>query len=366
MILSVFALFIFGLSAIYSVELSHAASDFIFLRKQLIAAGIGLVIGVAAMSMHYMQWRNLARILYITGVILLILVLIFGTTVRGTTGWFVFGGFSFQPVEFMKLGLAAELARFFSKLGRPNIGWREIGISGFLTFIPTVLTMMQPDLGSAMLLVGMWMIFLLFAGVKMKHVAAFILATIIIGLFSWQLVLRDYQKERIAVFMNPGLDPLGAGYNITQAKIAIGSGKILGRGLGSGSQSQLRFLPESQTDFVFAVIAEELGFLGSMFIFLATALLLSRMLRLAYGSRDPFASYLVIAIFALFFAQIFLNIGVNLSLLPATGVALPFVSYGGSSLLISFLLIAIVQSVAIEYRPQGKNDHGILDMPITL
>ncbi len=359
LILAVFILFTFGISAIYSVELSHETARFVFLRKQIIALCIGLVASIFVVNMHYVQWRNLGRFLYIFGVILLVLVLIFGTNVRGTTGWFVFGAFSFQPVEFMKLALAVQLARYFSDHARKKIRWREIFISGFMTMVPTILTILQPDLGSATLLIGLWIVTLLFVGIRAKHVAVFGAMSFLLTIFSWLFVLRDYQKDRIAVFLNPSLDPLGAGYNVTQAKIAIGSGQWYGRGLGFGSQSQLRFLPESQTDFVFAVIAEELGFFGAMMIFAAMILLFWRIIHIAYNTRDPFASYLCVTIFSLFFVQMFLNIGVNLSLIPATGVALPFVSYGGSSLLISVILIAILQSVVVRRHPLdmgGKSD----------
>lgn len=166
--------------------------------------------------------------------------------------------------------------------------------------------------------------------------------------------LPDYQLERIATFLNPASDPLETGYNVTQAKIAIGAGGLLGRGLGAGSQSQLRFLPESQTDFIFAVIAEELGFVGVIVVLAAFLLLFVRMLKTVRMTRDAFAAYLLIGILATFFVQTCIHVGVNLSIMPATGVTLPFVSYGGSSLIVMFVMLGVAQSIASRITPVDR------------
>lgn len=354
LLLAVLALFAFGVSAIYSVELSRESSDFILLKKQFLALSIGLVAMFVMANINYLQLRNLGRVIYLVGVGLLIAVLFFGTEIRGTTGWFSLLGFSFQPVEFMKIALAIELARYFGEHARRRFGWREIFGSGLLVLVPVVLTMLQPDLGSAVLLLGMWLVVMFFAGLKTRHFVAMAISAVVIAIVSWFFILQPYQQERVRVFLNPELDPLASGYNITQAQIAIGSGQWLGRGLGFGSQSQLKFLPESETDFVFAVIAEELGFLGVSVVLIAWAILYWRILLVASQARDNFTSFLVISVFALLFVQSTVNIGVNLAILPTTGIALPFMSYGGSSLLISFVLIGIVQSVAGRLRPGDK------------
>lgn len=343
--LSVLVLFAFGISAIYSVELSRESSEFVLVRKHVIAFVIGLVLLFIAANSNYLLLRSYGRFLYILGVLLLVGVLFFGTTLNGTTGWFIVGNVSFQPVEFMKFALAVQLARYFGEHARRRFGWREIFGSGLLVAIPTGLTLLQPDLGSAILLVGMWLVVMFFAGIRVRHVSALVVAGILVSIIAWTFLLADYQRDRLIVFMNPEIDPLASGYNITQARIAIGSGQLLGRGLGFGSQSQLKFLPESQTDFIFAVIAEELGFIGVMVVLTAIAIILWRVLSSASQARDNFTGYLAVAIFAILFVQMSVNIGVNLSMFPTTGVALPFVSYGGSSLLVSLLMIGVIQSI---------------------
>lgn len=354
LILATFVLFAFGLSAIYSVELSRGGSEFLFVRKHLIAFGIGFVLMLAAANSNHFLLRSYGRVLYIVGVLMMIGVLIFGTELNGTTGWFIFFGLSFQPVEFMKLALAVQLARYFGEHARRRFGWREILGSGLLTAIPTVLTVLQPDIGSAVLLVGIWVIVMFFAGLRMRHAFVLIIIGILISIFAWGFLLKDYQRERLQVFINPSLDPLESGYNITQAKIAIGSGEIFGRGLGFGSQSQLKFLPESQTDFIFAVIAEELGFLGVSMTLAAFVILLWRIIMISFHARDNFTSFLSIAIFASIFVQMIVNIGVNLAIFPTTGVALPLMSYGGTSLIMTFLMIGILESIAARTRPGDR------------
>jgi rod shape determining protein RodA len=305
---------------------------------------------------NYLLLRNYGRGLYLLGILLLVLVLIFGRTLNGTTGWFIIAGLSFQPVEFMKFALVVQLARYYGEHARRRFGWREIIGSGVLTGVPVILLFLQPDLGSAMLLVGVWIMMMLFAGIRIHQVAIMSVVGGIFGWFSWLFLLADYQRNRFLVFLDPSLDPLAAGYNITQARIAIGAGKLFGRGLGFGSQSQLKFLPESQTDFIFAVIAEELGFIGVIALFVGVGIILWRILLHASRSRDNFTGYLGAAIFSLLFVQASVNIGVNMALFPTTGVGLPFVSYGGSSLLLYLVLIGVVESIAVKLRPGERKE----------
>lgn len=344
------ALLVFGFSAIYSVELGGEDGVYTLLNKQLIALIIGIFLAVFAASLHVAQWRNLARFVYLLGIILLIGVLIFGTTIRGTTGWFTFLGFSFQPVELMKIGVVLALARYMSSVKVRPIPLKDIVWSGMIAAVPVGLVMLQPDLGSASIIVGTWVLFVLYKGVRWQYVLAAIGIGALAFFLAWQFVFAEYQKDRVRIFMNPGLDPLGSGYNITQARIAIGSGGLIGRGLGEGSQSQLRFLPESQTDFIFAVIAEELGFLGVLVLFLSFVVLFYRLYRLRSVKSDEYAGFLAVGVFFVLFVQTYMNVGVNLGILPATGVALPFVSYGGSSLLASLFLVGLGESVAIHAR----------------
>lgn len=360
LLLAAFVLFAFGISAIYSVELSRGATEFTLISKQCIALGLGGALAFLVTRTNYQLFRNYGRGLYVFGVLLLIGVLLFGRTLNGATGWFVIGGFALQPIEFMKLALIAELARYFGEHAKRRFGWVDFGKSGLITLVPIGLAMLQPDLGGAMLLGLIWLIMAFFAGMRVHHVGVLVLSAALVVTLGWFVLFEDYQKNRLVTFLQPASDPLDTGYNVTQAKIAIGAGGVFGRGLGSGSQSQLRFLPEAQADFVFAVVAEELGFLGVTVILGALALLFWRLLTAARATRDNFAAFLVLGVFALYAAQALVHIGANLSLLPATGVALPFVSYGGSSLLLSVVMIGVAQSVVVTLTPGRKPWNGMV------
>lgn len=343
----------FGFAAIFSVELSRGSEN-VFLQKQMIALGIGVVIAFALSAMNYHALRHYARAFYVGGVVLLVLVLFLGRTLNGSTGWFVVGGFAFQPVELMKMALMMMLAFYFSERAKRRFGWRDLVMSAGYVAVPVALLMVQPDLGGAALLVGTWAVMVLFAGIRPSQVLALCGGVAVVVVLGWFLVFKPHQKDRILTFFDPSRDPLVTGYNVIQAKIAVGSGGLWGRGLGDGSQSQLRFLPESQTDFVFAVIAEELGFVGVLLLFLACMVLLWRMLSIGRMTRDTFGAYLCIGSFSVLLVEMMVHVGANLSLMPATGVALPFVSYGGSSLLLSITFLGLVQSVAVRLRPGDR------------
>ncbi|TAK03938.1 rod shape-determining protein RodA [Patescibacteria group bacterium] len=350
---AVFALLAFGLAAIYSVALSRPESDFLNVKKQLLAAGVGLAAFLFAARGNYRLLRNWSVVAYAAGVLMLGAVLLFGEDVRGTTGWFDLGTFRFQPVEYMKFALAVALAAYFSSRARPRFAVRELVESGLIAAVPAVLVMLQPDLGSALLLMGLWGAVCLFAGMRARHLVPILAIAALVGVVAWQGLLAPYQKARILSFIDPSLDPLGEGYNVAQAIIAVGSGGLFGSGLGFGSQSQLKFLPESQTDFIFAVIAEELGFFGVVIVLSAFAVLFVRLLQLAAASRDDFTSHLLIGFGAMILVQLTVNVGANLGLMPVTGVTLPLVSYGGSSLLFTLLMLGVAQSVAVHSRRDG-------------
>lgn len=354
LLLATFTLFLFGLAAIYSVELSRESMEFALLKKHALIFFVATLLMAGVANVNYLFLRNWGRALYLIGLLLMVLVLLFGTELNGTTGWFIFFGFSFQPVELMKVALAVQLARYFGEHARRRFGWKEVLGSGLLVALPVGLTMLQPDLGSALLLVGMWVIVLFFAGLRPVHAFVMLFAGLVAGWLGWAFALASYQRDRLLVFLHPETDPLGTGYNIAQAKIAIGSGQLFGRGLGFGSQSQLQFLPESQTDFIFAVIAEELGFFGILVVLGAFGLLFWRILTAARQARDNFTSFLAIGIFGIFSIQACVNIAVNLALLPATGVALPLVSAGGTSLLVSMFMIGVIESITFHLRPVDK------------
>lgn len=344
--ISVFLLSAVGLTAIYSIDLSRGA-ELNLLKKQLIAAGLGLFLFFVASSTAPNFFRAYAKWFYGLCVVLLVAVLLFGENIRGTTGWFNFGGFNFQPVELAKLGLILVLAYVVANFGRqferPLFFFGTAAIAG----VAMILILFQPDLGSAVIAGAIWFGIMALVGVRRSYIIGLLLLLVAAGFVVWFFLLAPYQKDRVLTFIDPARDPLGAGYNTAQATIAIGSGRLFGRGLGFGSQSQLKFLPEAQTDFIFASISEELGFAGAGAVVLLFGFMLWRLLRLASQSDDDFyATYLAGAAVALF-AQFVVNVGANLSLLPVTGVTLPFVSYGGSSLLINLLMIGIAESMAV-------------------
>lgn len=340
----IFILTAIGLAAIYSVDLSRGET-LQFFPTQVIAFLLGISVFALASHIHRARYESAARMGYLAGLALLVLVLFFGQTIRGTTGWFRFAGFSFQPAEFAKVALVLLLGWWISKQGRRFDTWEFVVSSGLAAGMYVGLIMLQPDLGSAVILFGLWFGLLLLTGVKKRYIGGIALAVLVAALVGWFFLFADYQKERLLTFANPDRDPLGSGYNVTQSIIAIGSGQFFGRGLGFGSQSQLHFLPEAQTDFIASVIGEELGFIGLFVVLTLYGLLLWRLFRLARNAKDDFSAYTILGILLIFFAHIVINIGGATGLLPVTGVTLPFVSYGGSSLIINYLLIGIAVSI---------------------
>lgn len=345
LVATVLVLVTIGLVSIYSVDISRG-EKLDYFPTQFLALAIGLVLMFVASFLHVSFYRVLARLFYAASFILLFLVLFLGQTIRGTTGWFRVAGFSFQPAEFAKVGLVLFLAWIIERYGRRFDKWQFVFVTGLFTLILIALIILQPDLGSALVLGGVWFGFLFLTGTKKRYIFGLAGVLLLVAVFSWFFLFQDYQKERILTFVDPGRDPLGAGYNVTQSVIAVGAGNFFGRGLGFGSQSQLHFLPEAQTDFVFSVVAEELGFLGTAVLLALFFAMMWRLLRIARTGKDDFGTYLVLGILLLFFIQMLINLGGATGFLPVTGVTLPFVSYGGSSLLINFLLVGVALSVA--------------------
>ncbi len=348
--ISIFVLELFGLAAIYSVALSQEGSDFLAAKKQIIAIVLSGVLFCLMAFSNYRLLRNYSLALYIVGVCLLIAVLIFGTTIRGSTGWFTISFFSFQPVEFMKAAIVVAFATYLSARSRVEFRWRYIMESSVILMIPVFLILLQPDLGSASVLVGVWAVSILFAGLQKRQIFVLFVGAVVACLFAWQFLLADYQQARLLTFFHPAIDPLGEGYNVAQSVIAIGSGGWFGSGLGFGSQSQLKFLPEAQTDFIFAVIGEELGFVGIGVLLAAEFLLFFRLYKWARRAPDNFTAYLLIGIGSVYFIQFVINVGMNLGLFPVTGIGLPLVSYGGSSIVFLLFLLGIAQSIAMRTR----------------
>ncbi len=334
-----------GLAGIYSVDLSKG-DTLTFFPVQVIAFLLGAGILMLAASVHSVFYQSLSRLSYIGVSFLLIGVLFFGVTVRGTTGWFRFAGFSLQPAELAKVSLILFLSWLFYRHGRQYYKWQFVFGSMLVVGLYAGLIMLQPDLGSAFILLSIWFGLLLFSNTKKRYIVALLAAGVGVFFIGWFFLFAPYQKARLVTFMDPSADPLGSGYNVSQSIIAIGAGNLVGRGLGFGSQSQLHFLPEAQTDFIFAVIAEELGFVAVLTIFILYSILIWRIVALTEKCRDDFTVYVLLGIAIMFFTQVMVNIGAATGVLPVTGVTLPFLSYGGSSLVINLFLIGIVESIA--------------------
>lgn len=339
-----------GLTAIYGIGISQDQADFFLFHKQFVTFCVGIAAIIALVFMDYQHLRSYSLLLYLGGILLLLAVLFFGHTVNNTQGWFRIGALSFQPVELGKILLAIYLAAFFSRKSHRRLTWRSFGVSFLAATGYAALVLLQPDFGSAMVLYMIWGIMALFAGLP-KH-AWFILplTLLTIAIVAWTFALQPYQRARVESFLNPNLDPRGSGYNAIQARIAIGSGGMFGKGVGEGSQARLRFLPASATDFIFAVIGEELGFAGIAFILGLFLLILYRFIRLGYESEDEFASLLLIGLSGLLLIHLTVNAGMNLGIMPITGIPMPFLSAAASYLLVTFVAIGLAESVAVRRR----------------
>ena len=331
---------------LYSISLSKAVPDFLNFKKQLIFIVVGLVVFLFFSAVDYKWLKFYSLVFYIAVVLLLVSVLIFGQVIRGTRGWFNFSFFNFQPVELAKLVLIIFLSKYFSRGAHEIFRFKHILISGIFSAILVGLVLLQPDFGSAIILFFLWFGLLSLIGPRKSHFILLLVMMALVLVVAWFFLFEDYQKARIGSFLDPNSDPLDRGYNISQAQIAVGSGMLWGRGIGFGPQSQLKFVPENQTDFIFAVLAEELGFLGSFLILFLWGVIIWRIVRIAKRSRDDFSLFFSVGVGIVFLIQLFINIGMTVGVAPVTGISLPFLSYGGSSLVANLAMIGILESIA--------------------
>ena len=332
---------LFGFTA---VNFSSAAC-----LKQVVYVAAGLVVMLIGMSIPTQLFFYYAFVLYILGLVLLGCVAGFGVVVNGSRRWLDLGFFNLQPAEFMELGLLVAMSRRLSRnLPRDGraYGLSELVVPMLIIALPMGLIMQQPDLGTALSLGIVGVAQILFVGVRWRALVAVVVSLLVLAYPSWHM-LHDYQQRRILVLLNPESDPQGSGYHITQSKIAVGSGELFGKGFRQGTQSQLEFLPEHTTDFVFSVLAEEWGFIGSVSVIVLFFALISCMLRVVSRGRDLFSSLMAFGITAQFFAHIVINIGMVIGLMPVVGIPLPLISYGGSALLSLMFGLGIVQGVSI-------------------
>lgn len=341
------ALIGFSVTMIYSVGSTGDGSDpFNFAKRQLLWAGVGLVLMTGLALIDYKRLKPYFSLIYGINIVLLLGIALFGKSSLGAQRWFSIGSFQFQPSEFAKLAMIITLAAFLAKYNGELNDPKTILQALFLMFPPLILILLQPDLGTAMVFVAIMIGMLIPAGIKFKHLAVIIiLGMIIIGLVFQLNLLKDYQQKRLVVFLNPDIDPAGSGYNLRQSMIAIGSGGLFGKGLFSGTQSQLNFIPERHTDFIFAVIGEELGLIGGIALIACFFLLFTRSLAIGANSRNIFGLLMASGITTMWVFQVLVNIGMTIGIMPIAGIPLPFISYGGSSMMTNMAAVGILLSI---------------------
>ena len=343
-------LMLLGLVSLLSM--SGVKPTHFFLRQVVWATiGLSLMVGSSFIDFRLFRTQSFAVLaFYIASVVLLLVVISSTLVIRGVRSWLTIGGLSIEPVELVKLALIILLAKFFSKRHVEIYRIRHLIVSGLYVALPAALVLLQPDLGSTIILVAIWIAVVIFSGMKMRHLVLLLCIFSLLGFFGWHSVLKPYQKSRIITFVDPYKDPKGAGYQMLQSMIAVGSGQVWGKGLGYGSQTHLHFLPEAETDFIFAAFVEEWGFVGAVTMLVLILIVLWRIIRIGMHSSDNFSRVYTHGFAAWIFVQSFIHIGMNMGLLPITGITLPFVSYGGSSLVTLLIGVGVVQNIKINSR----------------
>ncbi len=341
------SLVILGASLIQLAALDKTLGGHLFLR-QLVWSCVGLALMVLVAGLRSTVLERLAVPAYALALVLLTGVLLVGQVRSGTRGWFALGPLTFQPSELSRLGVALLVALWFGRRSGRTLGLGELAALSALVGLPVILVLMEPDLGVALTYFPLWAAAAWLGGLSGKVWTALALAALVLVGGAWQFALKDYQKERVLTVLDPSRDPYGAGYQVRQSKIAIGSGLVTGQGLGRGTQSLLRFLPAQHTDFIFASWAEATGFLGVSFLTAAYGLLLWRITVIAVSARDRFGLALATMVGAWLSFQIVVNLGMVVGWLPTTGITLPLFSYGGSSLATTCAAVGMVMAIGRE------------------
>ena len=336
-----------GILNLYSVTSNGETTGTPLYLKQVLWLAIGLGAMLVIAFVEYRFYTDFAYIVYTTAVVLLILVLGYGIITSGAQRWVKMGPLTFQPSEFVKISLILALAKFFQRYpGREGYSLKNLAFPFFLLFLPMILILKQPDLGTAIILLMVFFSILIFVKVRWSSLITLGVIGVSILPLVWGF-LKDYQKRRIFTFFNPDLDPLGASYHLIQSKIAVGSGEIIGKGFMKGTQCKLGFLPEQHTDFIFSALGEEWGLVGCFIVVGLYFLLILWGLRIAVGSKDRFGAILSFGVVAMLFWHTFINIGMVLGLMPVVGIPLPLLSYGGSFLLSTLIGIGLLLNVSM-------------------
>lgn len=351
------------------VTMHSYAGENIFFERQILWLLVGLVVFfvISSIDVRFLRRTSVVVTLFCITTLLLIAVLLFGDVVKGAQSRFDVGFFAVQPAEFAKLAIIALLAKYFTRRHIAIAHIRHILVSGAYAFIFFGLIFLQPDFGSAMMIAAVWFGMVLVSGISKKHLALVVVATVVILASLWfaplhtllgteEPLLKSYQKDRIISFLHPLADIQGTGYNAYQSTIAVGSGQFFGKGIGYGTQSKLQFLPEYETDFIFASFAEEWGFAGVALLFALFGVLFWRILAHAQVGATNFETLFALGVAILFFSHFVVHVGMNIGLLPVTGVTLPFMSYGGSHLVAEFAALGILMSMYRYARVVHKDD----------
>jgi len=348
LILLLFLLSMFGLLVLYSA----GGSNIDLMYRQLTRLGMALVLMIMVANISLRLLKNLSIWFYLVGVLLLIAVAVYGEVGKGAQRWLDLGVIRFQPSEFMKLAMPMMIASYLSDRVLP-VGWKDLLVSSVLVVVPVILIARQPDLGTSLLVASAGFFVLFLAGVRWKILMILSVLASMAAPLLWKFALHDYQRGRILTMLDPESDPLGSGYHIIQSKIAIGSGGIYGKGWLNGTQSQLDFLPERSTDFIFSVFGEEFGWYGSVLLVSLYLLIIFRGLYIAAFSSDNFGRLLAGALSLTFFVYLFVNTGMVTGLLPVVGVPLPLVSYGGTSMVTLMLGFGMIMAIGSSKRFLG-------------
>ncbi len=352
LILSIIPIMIAGLITMYSFtgDNSYASSQIIW-----ILVGLAVFFIVQKIDVRPIRSTKVLVIMYMLTAFLLLSLFIFGTFSRGTTGWLSFGLFSLQPADLAKIVLIVVLAKYFSRRHIEIANFRHIIISGIYAFLLFILIIAQPDLGSAVVIFLIWFGMVMVSGLSKKHFLFLFISGVLIGILAWNFGLAEYQKNRIRNFIDPYSDIRGSGYNAYQSSVAVGSGQLWGKGLGYGTQSRLKFLPEYQTDFIFAAYAEEWGFMGVLILLGLYGIIIWRILLHSMRGATNFEILYGTGVAIYFIVHFTINISMNMHLLPVTGIPLPFMSYGGTHLVTECLALGILMSMGRYARPAHRD-----------
>lgn len=351
--LSVLPLVLVGL-----LTMNSFSQENYFFEKQVIWVFISLLLFffLSSIDFRFLRKTKTIVILYLTTVGFLLLLFIFGSIFKGAQSWFDLGFFAIQPSDPAKLVLILLLSKYFSRRHVEIAHIKHVFISGFYSLLIFALVLLQPDFGGAVIIALIWFGMVLVSGISKKHLALVFLITILSGFLSWFYILEDYQKERVRTFIDPLADVRGAGYNAYQSTIAVGSGQLFGKGIGYGTQSKLQFLPEYETDFIFAAFAEEWGFVGVIILFLLFTIIIWRVLLNALHGATNFEIFFGTGVAILLMSQFVVHVGINIGLLPVTGTTIPFLSYGGSHLVTEFAALGILMGMRRYSRGIHRDD----------